>query len=185
MVSVKYRLGSLAWGRWAAIWPSRPQTGAYTWPGTRSTGIPRWKSRASTQWTAIRAGGVLTPPRIIYVSVPAGKIVDEVPGELTPHLDKGDGVELLLHSDFDLEKVFENWSHGSVIRGWLVELIAKGLKEKTLTVSPPTLKIRARSTGWSRTRSTGKSPYRPFRWRSRCYFSPAAVAKTAAGRSRC
>jgi hypothetical protein len=128
---------------------------------------------------------MLTPPRIIYVSVPAGKIVDEVFGELTPHLDKGDSVELLLHSDFDLEKVFENWSHGSVIRGWLVELMAKGLRENDFDSVPPTWKIPARSTGWSRTRSTGKLPYRPFRWRSRCYSSPAAVAKTAAGRWRC
>ena len=43
----------------------------------------------------------------------------------------GDGVELLRNSGFDLdmEAIFENWSHGSVIRGWLVELMVKGLKE--------------------------------------------------------
>jgi 6-phosphogluconate dehydrogenase len=51
----------------------------------------------------------------------------------------GDGVELLLHGSFDLnlEAIFENWSHGSVIRGWLVELMAKGLKEKKLETIPP------------------------------------------------
>ncbi len=51
----------------------------------------------------------------------------------------GDGVELLLHGDYDLdlEAIFENWSHGSVIRGWLVELMAKGLKEKPFDSIPP------------------------------------------------
>lgn len=46
----------------------------------------------------------------------------------------GDGVELLAGSEFrlDLEKIFHVWSHGSVIRGWLVELMAGGLKTKAL-----------------------------------------------------
>jgi 6-phosphogluconate dehydrogenase len=41
----------------------------------------------------------------------------------------GEGVELLRHGDFDLDlqEVFSVWSHGSVIRGWLVELMEKGL----------------------------------------------------------
>lgn len=30
----------------------------------------------------------------------------------------------------DLESVFENWSNGSVIRSWLVELMAKGLERQ-------------------------------------------------------
>lgn len=43
----------------------------------------------------------------------------------------GEGVQLLRRSgfDLDLQRIFENWSHGSVIRGWLVELMAKGLGE--------------------------------------------------------
>ena len=43
----------------------------------------------------------------------------------------GEGVELLRRSNFDLElrDIFRNWSHGSVIRGWLVELMEKGLGE--------------------------------------------------------
>jgi 6-phosphogluconate dehydrogenase len=51
----------------------------------------------------------------------------------------GDGVELLLHGDYDLdlEAIFQNWSHGSVIRGWLVELFAQGLKEKDFKSLPP------------------------------------------------
>ncbi len=51
----------------------------------------------------------------------------------------GEGVEMLLHGGFDLdmEKVFENWSHGSVIRGWLVELMAKGLREEDFDSIPP------------------------------------------------
>ncbi len=41
----------------------------------------------------------------------------------------GEGVELLQRSKFDLSlcDIFRNWSHGSVIRGWLVELMEKGL----------------------------------------------------------
>jgi 6-phosphogluconate dehydrogenase len=43
----------------------------------------------------------------------------------------GEGVELLCRSDFDLDlpDVFHVWSNGSVIRGLLVELMEKGLKE--------------------------------------------------------
>ncbi|MCL5318890.1 MAG: decarboxylating 6-phosphogluconate dehydrogenase [Thaumarchaeota archaeon] len=43
----------------------------------------------------------------------------------------GEGVELMRRSNFDLDlqKIFENWIHGSVIRGWLVELMAEGLRE--------------------------------------------------------
>ncbi len=51
----------------------------------------------------------------------------------------GDGVELLRHGgfDLDLEAIFENWSHGSVIRSWLVELFAQGLEEKDFDTIPP------------------------------------------------
>ena len=44
----------------------------------------------------------------------------------------GEGVALLRASSFDLDlqKVFKNWSNGSVIRGWLVELMEKGLQEE-------------------------------------------------------
>ncbi|HXH58352.1 NADP-dependent phosphogluconate dehydrogenase [Iamia sp.] len=43
----------------------------------------------------------------------------------------GEGVELLDASDYELDFVslFRNWSHGSVIRGWLVELMAQGFEE--------------------------------------------------------
>jgi 6-phosphogluconate dehydrogenase len=46
----------------------------------------------------------------------------------------GEGVELLRKSGFelDLQKTFKNWSNGSVIRGWLVELMEKGLRENGL-----------------------------------------------------
>ncbi len=47
----------------------------------------------------------------------------------------GEGVSLLLEKnnfDLDLINIFRNWSNGSVIRGWLVELMAKGLIEKSL-----------------------------------------------------
>ena len=41
----------------------------------------------------------------------------------------GEGVELLQHADFDLNMrdIFGVWSHGSVIRSWLIELMEKGL----------------------------------------------------------
>ncbi|MDS0474610.1 phosphogluconate dehydrogenase (NAD(+)-dependent, decarboxylating) [Natrinema sp. 1APR25-10V2] len=44
----------------------------------------------------------------------------------------GEGVELLEDSDFEIEldEVFHNWSNGSVIRGWLVELMEQQLREQ-------------------------------------------------------
>ncbi len=44
----------------------------------------------------------------------------------------GEGMSLLKNSEFnlDLQKIFRNWSHGSVIRGWLIELMEKGLREQ-------------------------------------------------------
>jgi 6-phosphogluconate dehydrogenase len=46
----------------------------------------------------------------------------------------GEGVELLHKGgngfNLDLAKIFKNWSNGSVIRGWLVELMEKGLSER-------------------------------------------------------
>lgn len=43
----------------------------------------------------------------------------------------GEGVALLEKADYDLDlpAVFHNWAHGSVIRGWLIELMEKGLRE--------------------------------------------------------
>ncbi len=43
----------------------------------------------------------------------------------------GEGLALLKNGGFslDLQKVFQLWSHGSVIRGWLIELMAEGLGE--------------------------------------------------------
>ncbi|KKK76979.1 hypothetical protein LCGC14_2858200, partial [marine sediment metagenome] len=43
----------------------------------------------------------------------------------------GEGVELMKHGDYhlNLHDIFRNWSHGSVIRSWLVELMAEGLEE--------------------------------------------------------
>ncbi|HEY7778157.1 MAG TPA: decarboxylating 6-phosphogluconate dehydrogenase [Nitrososphaeraceae archaeon] len=44
----------------------------------------------------------------------------------------GEGVTLLRHSDFDLDlkDIFKNWSNGSVIRSWLIELMEKGLRDQ-------------------------------------------------------
>ncbi len=44
----------------------------------------------------------------------------------------GEGVEMLKRydSNLDLADIFHNWSNGSVIRGWLVELMEKALRSK-------------------------------------------------------
>lgn len=47
----------------------------------------------------------------------------------------GEGVALLKNgNDFNLklENIFKNWSNGSVIRGWLIELMEKGIREEKL-----------------------------------------------------
>jgi 6-phosphogluconate dehydrogenase len=51
----------------------------------------------------------------------------------------GEGVELLRHGGYELDMtaVFDNWSRGSVIRGWLVELMARGLRETDFESIPP------------------------------------------------
>lgn len=43
----------------------------------------------------------------------------------------GEGVELLEHGHYtlNLKEIFGVWSHGSVIRSWLIELMEKGLSE--------------------------------------------------------
>jgi len=45
-----------------------------------------------------------------------------------------EGLDLLVRSDYqlDLPALFHNWAHGSVIRGWLVELMEQGLREHAL-----------------------------------------------------
>lgn len=46
----------------------------------------------------------------------------------------GEGFALLRGSEFtlDLPEIFKNWSHGSVIRSWLVELMEKGLRAQNV-----------------------------------------------------
>lgn len=46
----------------------------------------------------------------------------------------GEGLDLLVRSEYDLDlpQVFDNWSHGSIIRGLLVELMAGSLREHPL-----------------------------------------------------
>jgi 6-phosphogluconate dehydrogenase len=98
-----------------------------------------------------RAGFDIAEPVLKELAVEGGLLYTGAPG--TGHYVKlvhngiefgmnhaiGDGVELLLHSGFDLdmEAIFENWSHGSVIRGWLMELMAEGLREHEFKGVPP------------------------------------------------
>jgi len=98
-----------------------------------------------------REGFDIAEPVLTALAVEGGVLYTGAPGsghyvklvhngiEFVMNHGIGDGVELLLHGgfDLDLEAIFENWSHGSVIRGWLVELMAEGLKEKKLETIPP------------------------------------------------
>lgn len=61
----------------------------------------------------------------------------------------GEGLDLLMRSDYqlDLPAVFHNWSHGSVIRGWLVELMERGLQSTNSKNLAATSRTRARSSG--------------------------------------
>ncbi len=46
----------------------------------------------------------------------------------------GEGVALLHSGNFknlNLQQIFKNWANGSVIRGWLVELMEQGLREQS------------------------------------------------------
>lgn len=46
----------------------------------------------------------------------------------------GEGLSLLKNSDFDLDlvNIFKNWNNGSVIRGWLIELMGMELRNRSL-----------------------------------------------------
>lgn len=98
-----------------------------------------------------KKGFDMAEPVLEKLAVPGGLLYTGAPGsghyvklvhngiEFVMNHGIGDGVELLRNSQFDLdlEAIFENWSHGSVIRGWLIELMAKGLKEKEFNTIPP------------------------------------------------
>lgn len=50
----------------------------------------------------------------------------------------GEGIELLEAGDFDLDlqEIFENWTNGTVIRSWLVELMAEQLRKEEFEAIP-------------------------------------------------
>src|ERR687887_801491 len=91
-------------------------------------------------------GVKIAEPILITLAVKDGYIHTGMPG--TGHFVKlvhngiefgmlqaiGEGVELLSKSGFklDLAAIFKNWSNGSVIRSWLVELMERGLREQGL-----------------------------------------------------
>ena len=93
-----------------------------------------------------KGGAIIAEPILKELAVPDGYLHTGQPG--SGHFTKlvhngiefgmlqsiGEGVALLQASSFDLDlqRVFKNWSHGSVIRGWLVELMEQGLREKRL-----------------------------------------------------
>lgn len=49
----------------------------------------------------------------------------------------GEGVELIARSDYDVDlpALFDNWAHGSVVRGWLVELMRDAFEEQPNALS--------------------------------------------------
>jgi 6-phosphogluconate dehydrogenase len=93
----------------------------------------------------------LVEPILKALSVPGGYIHAGPPG--AGHFVKlvhnaiefgmlqaiGEGLSLLKHSPYklDLAAIFHNWSHGSVIRSWLVELMEQQLKEGNIEEVPP------------------------------------------------
>ncbi|MHA1966158.1 MAG: NADP-dependent phosphogluconate dehydrogenase [Candidatus Hodarchaeales archaeon] len=94
-----------------------------------------------------KTDGILTvEPILKKLAVEDGYIHTGAPG--TGHLVKlihngiefgmlqaiGEGVSLLTGSGFDLDlhAIFKNWSNGSVIRSWLVELMEEGLSKLKL-----------------------------------------------------
>lgn len=64
----------------------------------------------------------LTRPRAIFLYPPAGRVVQAI----------AEGVDLLerYHERLPIADVLRCWSHGSVIRSWLVELMAQAYREK-------------------------------------------------------
>ncbi len=98
----------------------------------------------------------------------------------------GERVELLDASDYELDFVslFRNWNHGSVIRGWLVELMAQGFEEygDLSHVEPCVEDTASRSGGcstpWSNTCRSRCSP-RP------CGASTSDATAPRSGRRRC
>lgn len=92
------------------------------------------------------AGIRLAEPLLKQLAVPDGYVHTGEPG--SGHFVKlvhngiefgmlqaiGEGFELLQRSDFklNLPDIFKNWSNGSVIRSWLIELMEKGLREESL-----------------------------------------------------
>lgn len=98
-----------------------------------------------------KEGFLIAEPVLKALAVEGGLLYTGAPGsghyvklvhngiEFVMNHGLGDGMELLLHGDYDLDvaAIFENWSHGSVIRGWLVELMARGLKERRFGDIPP------------------------------------------------
>jgi 6-phosphogluconate dehydrogenase len=97
-------------------------------------------------WGGRRAGVEIAEPLLKALAVPGGYLYAGAPG--SGHFVKlvhngidfgmlqsiGEGVALLRASpfDLDLQRIFKNWSNGSVIRGWLVELMENGLREKQI-----------------------------------------------------
>ncbi len=91
-------------------------------------------------------GVKIVEPILTRLAVPGGFVHTGAPG--TGHFVKlvhngiefgmlqaiGEGVSLMTGSGFDLDigAICENWCHGSVIRGWLIELMTQGLKERKL-----------------------------------------------------
>jgi 6-phosphogluconate dehydrogenase len=64
----------------------------------------------------------------------------------------GEGLDLMRKGGngfhLDLVAIFKNWSNGSVIRGWLVELMEKGLRDQKFENVQSYIEIQEKLTGW-------------------------------------
>ncbi|MBA2498044.1 MAG: NADP-dependent phosphogluconate dehydrogenase [Acidimicrobiia bacterium] len=79
-------------------------------------------------------GALATPEGLLHVgSTGSGHFVKLIHNMIEFGMVQsiGEGVELLDSSEYELDLVslFHNWNHGSVIRGWLVELMEQGFKD--------------------------------------------------------
>lgn len=72
----------------------------------------------------------LEKPRLVFLAVPAGEAVNPILAQLTPVLD-ADDVRLFesFREKLPVEAILYNWSHSSVIRSGLLELLAEEYHE--------------------------------------------------------
>ncbi len=121
------------------------QNGIYYLDTGTSGGLDGARNGACFMVGGPEEGVKIVEPLLKKLAVPGGFVYTGAPG--SGHFVKlvhngiefgmlqaiGEGMSLLTGGDFklDLAAVFENWRHGSIVRGLLVDLMAEGLKKDT------------------------------------------------------